>query len=132
MTKTISPYEEDIATKLDAIEAGIGGQLTSLGECSIQTIHEVLKCLVQFACCSQNTAPISLARKLMGQIPEACLNEHLYPVILESLDLSDEWEYRRGLELLREVGPVKLDDLIAVGRESMDEDIRGTAEDFAG
>jgi hypothetical protein len=56
---------------------------------------------------------------------------HLDAAVAEQLNLDDEWEYRRLLELLSLLAPERLPVLIERGRSSPDAESRNAAEDWS-
>jgi hypothetical protein len=59
-------------------------------------------------------------------LPRALVLEHLERVAASALDLTDEWEYRRRLELAELLDV----ELVRVGLASNDPDLREAAEDW--
>ncbi len=56
--------------------------------------------------------------------------EHIESIAIESLNLTDDWEYRRLLELAEGLSPELLQLFVGMGRESENPEIREAAEDF--
>ena len=55
----------------------------------------------------------------------------LQDAVTRTLDLDDEWEYRRLVELLLEIAPQFVERYLEIGRSSNVADVREAAEDFA-
>ena len=123
-------FVDALNQELDSICIGVSNQLHRLGEFPDSVQLEVLTALLGRACQCQNTGNIVLARQAVATIPQACVSRVLESAIDKGVDLSDEWEYRRLLELLREIRSDRLVTFIALGLKSNDVDIREAAEDY--
>ena len=73
---------------------------------------------------------ITRGRTEILALPRARVLEVIESVATETLPLSEEWEYRRLLELYRELDAGLLQRLLTGGLASDDADIREAAEDF--
>lgn len=94
--------------------------------------RRALGCVVEAACTSQNMHRFSLARAFMRRLPSAWVARHIRYAIDDKLDVNDEWEFRRLLELLAGAEQRRvLVHFIKVGRESTNEEVKEAAEEFA-
>jgi len=116
--------------QLDSLYPNASKQLDRLGELPDAVREDVVASLLKYACQSQHIGNIALARKTLSTIPRPCLSMVLETAIQKNVDLSDEWEYRRLLELLREIESDLLSDFVNRGLASDDLEIRETAGDF--
>lgn len=91
---------------------------------------KVLKVLIENACLGQNYAPIELGRKKINEIDKEWLNSHFLEVASSCIDYSDEWEYRRLVELVVLVVPKLKQKVLDIGRDSENEEIREVVEDY--
>jgi hypothetical protein len=90
----------------------------------------LLAVLVNYACESQNTTVIMLARDRVKKIPLKWLTQYYHEVVNGSIDWEDEWEYLRLLELTQEVAPELLEVIIDRGLLSENDEIHEAAEYF--
>ena len=92
--------------------------------------YKILKMFVEWACQSQNIGAIELGREKVSSFDKRFLKEHLINVAKYTLDLSDEWEYRRFVELVMAAIPDLKDKVVEMGMLSDNEDIREAADDY--
>jgi hypothetical protein len=64
-------------------------------------------------------------------MPRHWVLEHMASVASAALDLSDDWEYRRLLELFDLLDPELLRRFVLPGLSSADPDVRKAAEDLS-
>lgn len=124
------PFFESVKFELDAIRPNLSEQLAN-GDFMLH--HEavaILRVLLCNGCQTQNDGYIRTATELLQEIPSDTLIELLPTTIDSVLDLGDEWQYRRLLELLRITAPVLLERYVAIGIASAENDIREAASDF--
>jgi hypothetical protein len=90
-----------------------------------------LRAAVECACQPQGITLIEQGRAAVLAMPRDWVRAHLAGVAEAALDLSDEWEYRRLLELLDLLDDVVLlRRFVTPGLSSADKHIRQAAEDF--
>lgn len=91
-----------------------------------------LRNALQLACESQNVGNIQRGHAAIAVLPQEFVLSYVAKVAKDSLDLTDEWEYRRLLELLQSVNAqVAFDEFVAIGLESRNEEIKEAAVDFS-
>ena len=90
----------------------------------------ILKMFVQWACESQNIANIELGRKRVSHLNKKWLQDHLIDAANDALDLSDEWEYRRFVELVIVAVPELKKEAVEIGMQSNNADIREASDDY--
>ena len=90
---------------------------------------KVLKVLIENACLGQNYGNIELAQKING-INKEWLNKYFLEVASSCIDYSDEWEYRRLVELVVLVIPKLKQKVLNIGKNSENEEIREVVEDY--
>ena len=93
-------------------------------------IRDQIRNALEYACRAQSMSAITRGRTEILSLPRARVLEVIESVAVETLPLSEEWEYRRLLELYRELDAGLLRRLVASGLASADADIREAAEDF--
>ena len=89
-----------------------------------------LRAAIQLACQPQNTGLIVAGRERVLAMPREWVLQHLERIALESLDLSDYWEYRRLLEMAQLLDVALLPRFVSFGLDSSDPDVCEAAEDF--
>lgn len=87
--------------------------------------------LVQNACLGQNCAPIEIGRKKIEEISNRqWLIKHFMEAADENIDYSDDWEYRRLVELVVLHVPELKENVLAKGADSENDEIREVVEDY--
>ena len=79
---------------------------------------------------AQNYVPIELGRKKIDEINKKWLCDNLIRVSRKCIDFSNEWEYRRLVELVVEAVPKLKGELLKLGENSENLEIREVVEDF--
>lgn len=91
---------------------------------------QVLKILIENSCLGQNYGPIEISRKKINEIDKVWLKQYLIEVASTCIDYSDEWEYRRLVELVVFVMPELKQEILKFGAQSENEEVREVVEDF--
>ena len=91
---------------------------------------QVLKVLIENSCLGQNYGPIDISRKKINEINKDWLNQFLLEVASTCIDCSDEWENRRLVELVVLVLPELKQEVLKLGAQSENEEVREVVEDF--
>ena len=94
-----SSYRDQHCEKMDAFHVGLRRQPDLIPTLPDSTASNVLSYLVGLACQSQNDSNLSIGRRALAHVPAVWLVERLPDIANETLDLTDEWECRRLLEL---------------------------------
>lgn len=123
-------FEKDICDAINKIADEGYSNIKSLNELPIDKAREILSILLEFACKGQTHAYINISRKLILQIPLNWLLENFIIVVETTIDLNDEWEYRRLLELASYISKELLKWGVDIGLNSKDTEINEAAEDF--
>lgn len=92
----------------------------------INSLHEALP----RACQAQNMRWITQGRTWIWSLPRHWLIRNLPDVALRVLDLNEEWEYRRFLEVLHPIDQGLFERFIEMGASNSDPEIRETAADL--
>lgn len=90
----------------------------------------VLRLLIQRACCCTDDALIMQGRKGILKIDRIWRLEHILPEAKECIDLTDDWDYQRLLELVDFSAFELLQEAILIGKDSDNEEIREASQDF--
>lgn len=123
-------FEKDICDAINKITDEGYNNIKSLNELPIDKAREILSTLLKFACKGQTHAYINISRKLILQIPLNWLLDNFIIVVETTIDLTDEWEYRRLLELASYISKELLKWGVDIGLNSKDTEINEAAEDF--
>jgi hypothetical protein len=89
-----------------------------------------LRAAVQLACQPSYVPRIVQGREHVMGMPRAWVLEHITCIADQALDLNDEWEYRRLLELLDSLEPGLAQRFVLHGLSSPHPEIREAAGDF--
>lgn len=80
---------------------------------------------------SSNMSNIYIGRWVVWHFPRQWILEHIQSVAQETLNLEDEWNFRRLMEVYIEIEHRKgLQELRKIGMASEDPDLRDTAEEI--
>lgn len=91
---------------------------------------DALRDAIQLACQAQNVSRIVKGRQQVLALPRAWVLERIEQVAGEAIDLSDEWEYRRLLELAESLDAGLVQRFVSLGLDSEDPEVREAAQDF--
>ena len=104
--------------------------ICSLAQFDIEVSQKVLTILLEWACYSQNEASIKLGRNKISEIPKDWLSSHLLNIVTCSFDYSDDWNYRRLLELVVELLPDNKAEFIELNWGTANVDLKEVIDDF--
>lgn len=128
--KIRNPYE---AMLIENLEKGIGfpyNDIEKVDKYPIDIAKKVVRLLIENACLGQNIAVIELGRNNLQKINKEWLKKYFLDITKECIDYSDEWEYRRLLELVEATLPELKMDIINININSNNEEILEIIEDF--
>jgi hypothetical protein len=91
---------------------------------------EELKTALQLACQPTSAHLIVDGRNLVLAFPREWMLKNIESAAVNSLDLSDYWEFRRLLELAELLDAALLQRIVALGLASIDSDVLEAAQDF--
>ena len=93
--------------------------------------YEKIICyLMSCACCGQNELPIMFGREVLVSLPQEWICEKIKDLVFKSINIYDDWDYRRFLELSKMISDDLLDWAISISNHSQNPDIIEAAEDF--
>ncbi|MBO4696152.1 MAG: hypothetical protein J5643_02585 [Lachnospiraceae bacterium] len=124
-----NPFFDGICNKLSEIGFNVEN-MSSLHRYPADTSERVLKELLMFACCTTHIGFISWGRHYIQKINREWRLEHILESAKECLDFSDDWEYRRFLELVDLSAFELLQDVILIGKDSDNPEIKEASQDF--
>ncbi len=124
-------YEEVIQNKINEIA---GKEITSDIQ---QIVHEtedisseIIKTLLFYACNPTHIAPIIYSRNCLSQLSSEWLCAKIKDLVFQSVNIYDDWEYRRFLELSEIISKDLLEWAISISSHSSNSDIIDAAADF--
>lgn len=123
-------YELWLIESLDKIEHFHYEEVRNLHKYPLSVSKQVLKVLIKNSCLGQNYAPIELGRKKINEIDKEWLKQYFLEVAINCIDFSDDWEYRRLMELIVCVIPELKEEALALVENSADEDIQEVVQDY--
>lgn len=122
--------EAILKREVEKISVGFWEDLNSLEALDPILSSRVVAIILEFACTSQNINSITAGRAAFEKLPRTWLVSHLDEIIANNLDLTDEWVYRRLLELLDVSMPNWLQRYVSFGLGSRSVEIVDAAHDF--
>ncbi len=91
---------------------------------------KVIAYLLKIGCQSTHIGNIRLGRESLASIPCNWLTERIHDIASQTLDLNDEWEYRRLLEIYEILDQGLLKNLCQLGKQSKNIAVQEAANDF--
>jgi hypothetical protein len=125
-------FADDLHRKLDSIYPGASSRLDQIDELPASAGKIIVNTLLKQACESQHMGHILSARKALLTMPRVWLSGVLPDAIRDVVVLDDEWEYRRLIELLKDLNPPLFDSYINYGIATGDGEIYEAAADLKG
>ena len=86
--------------------------------------------LIGWACKPQNESSIRIARDCLKQFPIEWVSLRIKQTTIKSIDITDDWEYRRLLELCELISTDLLKWAIILGEKSTNPDIVEAVDDY--
>ena len=123
-------YETWLMEQIHSIDNFPYEDIKILDKYPLDVSKQVLKVLIENSCLGQNYGPIDISRKKINEINKDWLNQFLLEVASTCIDCSDEWEYRRLVELVVLVLPELKQEVLKLGAQSENEEVREVVEDF--
>jgi hypothetical protein len=115
----LNTYQEDLWNHLD--------QVPNLSQ---ELALEILHGFLELACQAQNGVNIEIGRSGIKAIPRKWILENIESEAEFLINLQDEWEFRRLLEVYWELDLPLVRRLASVGLDSSNPEIREASEDF--
>ena len=123
-------YLDFLRRRIDAIVPGASDRLGEVDRLPGDLGLAILGEIIATGCTAQNGRNITAGRELASQLPRKWLETAVAEVAATTLDLEDEWEYRRLLELLQHVGLNAFNDFIRRGLVSQNPEVQEAAIDM--
>ncbi len=130
--KVKSEYEIMLMERINRIDGFTYDDIKTVDKYPLEIAQRVLKELLKNACLATNYLPIELGRKKINEINKEWLKQNLVFVTEKCIDYSDEWEYRRLLELVVLTIPELKSEILEKGKKTGNEEIREVVTDFEG
>ena len=123
------PYEKSIA---DAVNKAAGKDVYFDAESIMQDSHaaDIIRELISWACRPTNIMPITIARDCLKAFPAKWVSPLIRQTAAEAIDMGDDWDYRRLLELTDLISPELLGWALTLNEDSDDPDIAEAVSDF--
>lgn len=127
---------------MDTYEKGIRDYINNIAGCNVyfkpdEIIHlpkelsnQIVCYLLSCACCGQNELPIRIGRECLSSFPKEWICSKIQKLIFKSINIYDDWDYRRFLELSNMISDELLDWAISISNNSHNVDIIEAADDF--
>ncbi len=126
----MNTYEKRIVDDVETVQVGCYSDINNLHKYPQKSGNQILCKLIEWACKPQNVTTIVIAREKIGEINKEWLRGCLLDAAKECIDFSDDWEYRRLLELIVQVLPELKEAALELCKDSENEDIREVIEDY--
>lgn len=124
-------YEQIINQKINKkAQKDISNDISSVINEPDDISIEIIKILLSYACTPTHIAPITYARDLLLQIQTDWISNKIKDLVFESINIYDDWDYRRFLELSKMISDELLDWAISISNNSQNPDVIEAAEDF--
>ena len=125
------PYEKAIADSLNNIaNKEVCFSISEIMALPEKTAAEVVGELISWACQPTNIMPITIARNCLEQFPVDWVSPKIKQTVFRFIDINDDWEYRRLLELCELISLDLLKWAIELNEKSTDPDIAEAVDDF--
>ena len=126
----INVYETWLIEEIQSIDGFPYKDIKILDKYPLHTSLQILKVLIENSCLGQNYAPIEISRRKIKEIDKTWLNQHFIEVARVCINFSDEWEYRRLVELVSFAVPELMQEVLNFGMKSENLEIKEVVEDF--
>ena len=123
-------YETWLIKKMQCIDGFSSEDVSELDKYPLEVSKRVLKLLIENSCLGQNYGTIEISRRKINKIDKCWLKRYFVEVASSCVDYSDEWEYRRLVELTAFVIPELKQEILKFGMLSENEEVREVANDF--
>ncbi len=123
-------YEERLRQELYKINGFLIEEICNISTYEEQVSEKVLFILLQWACYGQNESGILFGWDQIAKIPKKWLQEHLLTVVKNDFEYTDDWNYRRLLELVSKQVPELTEDVLLINSDTYNPDLLEVIEDF--
>jgi hypothetical protein len=130
--KMADPYTDAYCQRMSEFSPRLWERLDGVPELPQDIPLDVVKYLLQLACQPSHITPILLGRRSLVRLPRQWLLERLESAAAAVLDLNDDWEYRRFIEVCCFLDIELAERLCERGQASERPAIREAAEQLRG
>ena len=123
-------YEKRIMADIEAVQVGAYFNMVNIDKYPQEIACLILQKLLEWACQPQNVTAIVTARNKISEIDKDWLKRYFIEVVRKCIDFSDDWEYRRLMELVVFVVPELKDDALELVKNSENENIQEVVQDY--
>ena len=124
-------YEKAIADSLNnTANKEVYFSISEIMALSEKTAAEVIGKLIFWACNPTNIMPITIARNCLEQFPVDWVSPKIKQTVFRYIDINDDWDYRRLLELCELFSLDLLEWAIELNEKSTNPDIVEAVNDF--
>lgn len=123
------PYDIAYKQRLDAIYPRLWDALDRVPALPAETQAALLREALEMACTAQNMRNITLGRETLWALPREWLLRNLETAAQSTLNLDDDWEYRRLLEVAWHMDLDLIRRLIQQGIQGDDSGVQATAQE---
>ena len=124
-------YEKAIADALnDIADKEIYFHSSEIMSLSDTLAYKVIGTLLSWACQPTNIMPITIARDCLKQFPVEWVSPKIKQTVFRFIDITDDWDFRRLLELCDLISIDLLKWAITLGADSTNPDIIEAVDDF--
>lgn len=124
-------YLKKCIQHLDKISSGVWDDLSTVPALQDSQSHAIVAEFLECACQSQNTANIQIGRHGLSHIPRRWILQNIELIADSVLDIDDEWEFCRLLEVYQLLDQELSQRLIQRGQIHPKEEIREATGDYA-
>lgn len=126
----IDSYSQHYIEEMNSFYPSLWEHFDILPSFSKENSTGVISYLLKIGCQSTHIGNIRLGRESLASIPRSWLIERIYNIANQTLDLNDEWEYRRLLEIYQILDNGLLKSLCYLGKQSKNIAVQEAANDF--
>lgn len=123
-------YEDRLKQELYEVDGFLIEEICNISTYEEQVSEKVLFILLQWACYGQNESGILFGREQIATIPKKWLQGHLLTVVKNDFEYTDDWNYRRLLELVSEQVPELMEDVLLINSDTNNLDLLEVIEAF--
>ncbi len=124
------PYDQRARDEFEAIAVGLSESFRSVSMLPDPDAERAVQSALRCACCATHARPIVLGREYLAEAERPWLVSRIERIAASSVDMNDDWDFRRLLELYRMLDAGLLARLVEVGLRSSNPGIVEAAQAF--
>jgi hypothetical protein len=126
----VDPRKQILINGINAIVPGAYDRLPEIATFEKDKAYRIVGEILQCSCRATHIAIILAGREAFRKLPPAWVVMNVPIIVAQAVDLEDEWDYRRLLEVLKDSKSDLLKTYIAKGLDSKNVDIIEAARDY--